>query len=384
MNNVLPFLELPSHTFEGEDTKRKMLQNDNARQDYNVANLSGMLEEGLLEDESVFNEERRRIVEQSCVIDEVEGLRASFQETTVASNNEIARLQDELRREQNEAFRLNQTCRAAIKYCRRHNANLERKNDEFISRNIQLGNDNRYLGGANEAMEAWIHNLEELDESSRATISELMSENAHLRQEIGRIIASSSAAIKSWMRQNGSLQRKNNATAMLEESLLENEEQSDAIMMLSAENQQLTDALATMSIIVDSVRCNSELRIRVSELERENARFVEQRDELEQEVARLVEAGEELTEENDHLGDEVAILEEENDILHEANVGLVEDNKELLKLLREIESSRVYQFVSSVCGAATRLTDLFRKRVNSNENNECDRPTKRVRLSDAC
>mmetsp|Transcript_30064 Transcript_30064/g.51165 ORF Transcript_30064/g.51165 Transcript_30064/m.51165 type:complete len:149 (+) Transcript_30064:37-483(+) len=148
-------------------------------------------------------------------------------------------------------------------------------------------------------------------------------------------------------------------------------------MMLSAENQQLTDALATMSMIVDSVRYNSELRIRVSELERENARFVEQRDELEQEVARLVEAGEELTEENGHLGDEVAILEEEN-------AGLVEENKELLERRREIESSRLYQFVSSVCGAATRLTDLFRKRVNSNENNECDRPTKRVRLSDAC
>ncbi|KAK1737702.1 hypothetical protein QTG54_011474 [Skeletonema marinoi] len=162
-----------------------------------------------------------------------------------------------------------------------------------------------------------------------------------------------------------------NLSAMLKEGLLENEEQNDAIMML---NQQLTDALATMSMIVDSVRCNSELRIRVSELERENALFVEQRDELEQEVARLVEAGEALVEENDHLGDEVAILE----ILHEANEGLVEENEELL------ESSRVYQFVSIVCGAATRLTYRFRKRVNSNENNECYRPTKRVRLSDAC
>ena len=172
--------------------------------------------------------------------------------------------------------------------------------------------------------------------------------------------------------------------AMLKEGLLENEEQNDAIMMLSAENQQLTDALATMSMIVDSVRYNSELRIRVSELERENARFVEQRDELEQEVARLVEAGEELTEENGRLGDEVAILQEENEIFHEANEGLVEENEELLERRREIESSRVYQFVSSVCGAATRLTYRFRKRVNSNENNECYRPTKRVRLSDAC
>jgi len=176
-----------------------------------------------------------------------------------------------------------------------------------------------------------------------------------------------------------------NLSGMLKEGLLENEEQNDAIMMLSAENQQLTDALATMSMIVDSVRYNSELRIRVSELERENARFVEQRDELEQEVARLVEAGEELTEENGHLGDEVAILEEENEIfLEEENAGLVEENKELLERRRDIESSRLYQFVSSVCGAATRLTYRFRKRVNSNENNECDRPTKRVRLSDAC